>query len=115
MNLESIAPDETGRETNRGAESERKCSKSLGLVFGGAEFGSQSTVLGQVVRVSGSSGARQAIAKMKFSTSLAAPVGILVWEIVLDTTSGVTAMFISATVAILVAFWISRLRSIQVV
>ena len=52
---------------------------------------------------------------MKFSTSLAAPVGILVWEIVLDTTSGVTAMFISATVAILVAFWISRLRSIQVV
>lgn len=88
---------------------------AVGLVFGGAEFGSQSTVLGQVVRVSGSAGARQAIATMKFSTSLAAPVGILVWEVVLDTTSGVTAMFISAAVVIVVAFSFSRLRTIQVV
>ena len=52
---------------------------------------------------------------MKFSTSLAAPVGILVWEVVLDTTSGVTAMFISAAVVIVVAFSFSRLRTIQVV
>lgn len=88
---------------------------AVGLVFGGAEFGSQSTVLGQVVRVSGSSGARQAIATMKFSTSLAAPLGILAWEILLDTTSGVTAMFVSAAAVILVAFAFSRLRSIQVV
>lgn len=88
---------------------------AIGLAFGGAEFGSQSTVLGQVVRVSGPSGARQAIATMKFSTSLAAPLGILAWEILLDTTSGVTAMFVSAAAVVLVAFSSSRLRSIQVV
>jgi MFS family permease len=88
---------------------------AVGLVFGGAEFGSQSTVLGQVVRVSGSSSARQAISTMKFSTSLAAPLGILAWEILLDTTSGVTAMFVSAVAVIIVAFSFSRLRSFQVV
>ena len=87
----------------------------VGLIFGGAEFGSQSTVLGQVVRVSGPFGARHAIASMKFSTSLAAPLGFVAWDLVLDTTSGVTAMLVAAALMIIVAFSFSRLRPIQVV
>ena len=88
---------------------------AVGLIFGGAEFGSQSTVLGQVVRVSGPLGARNAIASMKFSTSLAAPVGFVVWDLLLETTSGVTAMLVAAALMIVVAFSFSRLRTVQVV
>lgn len=87
---------------------------AIGLVFGGAEFASQSTVLGQVVRVSGSAEARHAISTMKFSTNLAAPVGFVLWDILLDTTGGVTAMFVSAVLIIIVAFSYGRSRTFQV-
>lgn len=87
---------------------------AIGLVFGGAEFASQSTVLGQVVRVSGSSEARHAISTMKFSTNLAAPVGFVVWEVLLDTTGGVTAMFVAAALMIIVAFSYGRSPTLQV-
>jgi hypothetical protein len=88
---------------------------AVGLIFGGAEFGSQSTVLGQVVRVSGPFGARHAIASMKFSTSLAAPFGFVVWDLFLETTSADTAMLVMAALMIVVAFSFSRLRTIQVI
>jgi len=87
---------------------------AIGLVFGGAELASQSTVLGQVVRVSGSSEARHAISTMKFSTNLAAPVGFVVWEVLLDTTGGVTAMFVVAALMIIVAFSYGRSPTLQV-
>jgi hypothetical protein len=87
---------------------------AIGLVFGGAEFASQSTVLGQVVRVSGSFEARHAISSMKFATNLAAPVGFVLWDILLDTTGGVTAMFVSAVLMIIVAFSYRRSRTLQI-
>jgi hypothetical protein len=86
----------------------------IGLIFGGSEFASQSTALGQVVRVSGSFGARDAIGSMKFSTSLAAPVGFVVWDLLLEETNGTTAMLVAAALMILVSFSFSRLRAIPV-
>ena len=87
---------------------------AIGLVFGGAEFASQSTVLGQVVRVSGSFEARHAISSMKFATNLAAPVGFVLWDILLDTTGGVTAMFVAAALMIIVAFSYGRSPTLQI-
>jgi hypothetical protein len=87
---------------------------AVGLIFGGAEFASQSTALGQVVRVAGSFGARDAIGSMKFSTSLAAPVGFVVWDLLLEVTNGATAMLVAAALMILVSFGFSRLRTIPV-
>lgn len=86
----------------------------VGLIFGGAEFASQSTALGQVVRVAGSFGARDAIASMKFSTSLAAPVGFVVWDLLLEETNGATAMLVAAALMILVSVSSSRFRTIPV-
>jgi hypothetical protein len=85
---------------------------AIGLIFGGAESASHSTVLGQIVRVSGRFDVRHAIATMKFATNLAAPIGFVIWAVLLDTTNGATAILVSATAMILMALTFGRSRPV---
>ena len=82
----------------------------VGLAFGGLESASHSTVLGQLVAVSGSFDARRALAVMKFATNLAAPAGFVVWALLLDTTNGQTAILVAAFALFVATLTVGRPR-----
>jgi len=80
----------------------------VGLAFGGLESASHSTVLGALVAASGSYDTRRALAIMKFATNLAAPVGFVVWALLLDGTNGQTAILVAAAMLIVVTLAVGR-------
>lgn len=82
----------------------------IGLIFGGAESASHSTVLGQILRVSDRFDRRRTFATLKFAMNLAAPFGFVVWAVLLDRTNGETAVLVAAVVLILVVLTFGRHR-----
>ncbi len=83
----------------------------VGLVFGGSESASHSTLLGEVVASTKGGDPRQAIAKLKFSMNAAAPAGFVVWAILLDATSGAVAVLTAAGVLLVSTAVLGRRRS----
>ena len=80
----------------------------VGLVFGGAASSSHSVVLGQLVAAAGSFDLRRAIASMKLAMNIAAPVGFVLWAVLIDQVNATTAILVSAGSLILFTVTIGR-------
>ena len=79
----------------------------VGLIFGGAESASHSTILGQVIVAARGADPRQSIATLKFTMATVAPIGFVAWALLLDLTSGVVAILSAAGLLLMttLALW----------